>query len=342
MLIRVLQGVLRRLGLQKKQERKLATIRKIAAIKQIENADLIEVAVIDGWEVVVKKHEFRVGELVVYFEIDSWVPNKIAPFLTKPGKEPSTFKGVRGERLRTVRLRGQISQGLVIGVRKLNLFFIKEADDVTAELKVIKWEKDLPKQLQGKFKGNFPTHLFPKTDEPRIQNIFNKIPDCKYEVTLKLDGSSCSIYKYNGKFGVCSRNYELDLEDTANKFVSTIVKYKDIIPDGLCFQGELMGPTIQNNREKLSEFKFFVYNIYDIQKKKYFTPKSRVELCALLKMDHVPIVEAEASKPSSVEQALKAVENIPSLNNKVCEGVVYKTSGFSFKVINNNFLLKEE
>jgi RNA ligase (TIGR02306 family) len=99
-------------------ERKLATIRKITAIQPIEGADAIEVAVVDGWKVVVKKGEFQVDSLAVYIEIDSWVSNDIAPFLSK-GKEPREYEGIKGERLRTVKLRGQISQGLLLPISVL-------------------------------------------------------------------------------------------------------------------------------------------------------------------------------------------------------------------------------
>jgi len=93
--------------------RKMATIRKIDAITPIEGADAIECATIGGWKVVVKKGAFTVGDLAVYCEVDSWIPTELAPFLSK-GKEPREYEGIRGERLRTIRLKGQISQGLLL------------------------------------------------------------------------------------------------------------------------------------------------------------------------------------------------------------------------------------
>ena len=93
--------------------RRLATVRKIDEINPIENADAIEVATVGGWKIVVKKGEFQVGQLAVYFEIDSWIPHELAPFLSK-GQEPREYEGVKGERLRTIKLRGQISQGLLL------------------------------------------------------------------------------------------------------------------------------------------------------------------------------------------------------------------------------------
>jgi RNA ligase (TIGR02306 family) len=93
--------------------RKMASIRVIDSIKPIEGADAIECAMIGGWSVVIKKGEFKVGQLAVYCEIDSWIPTELAPFLSK-GKEPREFEGIKGERLKTVKLRGQLSQGLLL------------------------------------------------------------------------------------------------------------------------------------------------------------------------------------------------------------------------------------
>ena len=89
--------------------RKLASIAEITYIKPIEGADAIECAIVNGgWPVVVKKGEYQVGDVAIYLEIDSWVPHKLAPFLSK-GQEPREYNGVKGERLRTVKLRGPLS-----------------------------------------------------------------------------------------------------------------------------------------------------------------------------------------------------------------------------------------
>ena len=108
--------------------RKLASIRRIDDIQPIEGADAIEVATIDGWKVVVKRGEFTVGDLAVYLEIDSWVPHELAAFLSK-GKEPREYNGVKGERLRTVKLRGTTSQGLLLKIE--DVFKVVEVDGIT-------------------------------------------------------------------------------------------------------------------------------------------------------------------------------------------------------------------
>ena len=63
--------------------RKMASIRSIDNIEPITGADSSEVATVGGWKVVVKKGEFKTNDLVVYLEIDSWVPTSLAPFLSK-------------------------------------------------------------------------------------------------------------------------------------------------------------------------------------------------------------------------------------------------------------------
>jgi len=145
--------------------RKLASIQKIIDIHPIEGADAIEVATINSWKVVVKKGEFNVGDLVVYLEVDSWVPTALAPFLTK-GKEPREYDGIKGERLRTIKLRGQLSQGLILPLEYSPGLYIQgsEDDDVSELLGVVKYDPPVNAQVAGIAHGNFPS-MIPKTDE---------------------------------------------------------------------------------------------------------------------------------------------------------------------------------
>lgn len=99
--------------------RKLATVRKIVEVKLIEGADFIIAYRVDNWWVVDTVGKYVVGDLVIYIEPDSWVPIDLAPFLSK-GKEPREYNGVKGEKLRTIRLRGTWSQGILINLNDLN------------------------------------------------------------------------------------------------------------------------------------------------------------------------------------------------------------------------------
>lgn len=339
--------------------RKLASIRRIADIQPIKDADAIEVATIDGWKVVVKKGEYNVGNLVVYLEIDSWVPHELASFLSK-GQEPREYNGVKGERLRTVKLRGQVSQGLLMPLRPVfaewtdenfrkNILEDEEriGDDLTEALGIQKWEAPISPQLAGQVRGLFPTDLIPKTDQERIQNCFPAIQDkgdVTYEVTLKLDGTSCTIFRFEGELRVCSRNLELKVNDENkdNTLVAMALKIGDRIHNGLAVQGEVMGPGIQGNREGFKEHRFFVFDLFDIREHRYINPVGRRRMCENKGLEHVPVLGEDWKAPISVEEGLALAEG-PSITHKVREGLVWKCNedpSFSFKTISNQFLLK--
>lgn len=349
--------------------RKLASIRKISEIKPIPNADAIEVAVVDGWNVVIKKGEYQVGDLAVYFEIDSWVPHDLAPFLSK-GQEPKEFEGVVGNCLRTVKLRGQVSQGLLLPLSIIDskyrdmLEVPLEGYDVTDELGIKKYEAPIPASLAGEVHGVFPSFIS-KTDQERVQNIINNRQYFlgRWEVTTKLDGSSMTMFIRDDTVGVCSRN--LWLKDNEANTGNTLVRvanelqYKDVLPAvaqevGFDFavQGELMGPGIQKNREKLSKAQFFVFDIFNINEYRYLLPNERHEVLALFRahgveLQEVPIVDAckvLVEEDVSINKFLEFAD-IPSLNHKYAEGVVFKSldqPNKSFKVISNKYLLKEQ
>ena len=343
-------------------ERKLTTIRIISQLKPIKGADLIEVAVIDGWEVVVKKDEFKIGDLCVYFEIDSWIPTELAPFLSK-GKEPREYKGVRGERLKTIKLKGQISQGLALPTSILNdcaidlLLDINQ--DVTDVLNILKWEREIPAQLRGQMADNFPYYI-PKTDQERIQNYIRNLPPDvnQWEITEKLDGSSMTVFRTTNAtmdgsthFGVCSRNYELKLDDVNNSFVATTLRLG--LLDKLhahnlnvALQGELIGPGIQKNPYELSELKYYIYDIFDIDKQRYYLPAERQSLCESLNLKHVPVfANYETDSRTTVSELLTFAEGQSNLNPRTQrEGLVFKNviNNESFKVISNAWLLKND
>ena len=358
--------------------RKLASIRRIADIQPIEGADAIVVATIDGWKVVVKKGEFNVGDLAVYLEIDSWVPHELAPFLSK-GSEPRDYNGVKGERLRTIRLRGQVSQGLLLSLESVGITVLHpeyEVDmDLTELLGIQKWEAPIPAQLQGQAAGMFPTSLIPKTDQERIQNCFGNIQkrakrlvteqvwnaetqtleehpvvvpaDFKeptYEVTMKLDGSSCTIFRWEGELRVCSRNLELKINDENkdNTFVAMALEIGDRLPEGYAVQGEIWGESIQGNKEGIRGQRFSVFDVFDIRDHRYISPVGRRKICDKLGIEHVPILGEDWKAPKSIEEALSLASG-PSINAKNREGVVDKCNedpSFSFKVISNEWLLK--
>ena len=341
--------------------RKLASIKPITYIKPIEGADAIECAIVDGgWPVVVKKGEYKVGDIAIYLEIDSWVPHELAPFLSK-GQEPREYNGVKGERLKTVKLRGQVSQGLLLPIELT--FWRDIGTDLTESLGIQKWEPPIPAQLQGTMKGNFP-HFIPKTDQERCQNlrreIFEEHKDEIYEVTVKLDGSSTTIYVKDGEVGVCSRN--IDLKETEGNSFWKAARDQNIIEPllELCkekgeeyaIQGELIGESIQGNPEKLQGQRFYLFDIYSITCSQYLKTGERYSILDKLKrmgvdVEHVPIVDVDvrvAQAYDSIDDLLEFAEG-PSLNPQTKrEGLVFKSweSDFTFKAIANSYLLKHK
>ena len=328
--------------------RKMATIRKIDEIRPIEGADAIEAAVVGGWVVVIKKSEFKVGDLAVYCEIDSWIPHELAPFLSK-GNEPRVYNGVRGERLRTVKLRGQVSQGLLIPA----LGTFPEGTDMTEALGIQKWEAPIPAQLAGDVEGPFPT-VIPKTDQERIQNLTEQLREWQgnteftWEITEKLDGSSMTVFINGDAEGVCSRNW--NLKETEGNTLWRVARRNDLLTKirktnrNLALQGELIGEGIQGNAYKVTGQDFFVFDIYDIDRGDYMTPFERRVFCDTHGIKHVPVLAKQMVIQEWVTGLLTMADGQSVLNPKANrEGLVFKSNAFdgpSWKVISNRWLLK--
>lgn len=373
--------------------RKLATVRRIDEIQPIEGADKIVKARVGGWWLVTAiDNGFKEGDLVVYLEIDSWVPHELAPFLSK-GAEPREYNGVKGERLKTIKLRGQVSQGLILPIKSdatgwfidtstdyvFTLSNLEEGKDLTEVLGIQKWEKPESGTSGGLTKGSFPPFIR-KTDQERVQNILKEVfidnIEEKFEVSMKLDGSSMTVYAIEEDMinaeasgncpmhvGVCSRNQELKMDQEGNRFVDTVYKIGldaalKTLGKNIAVQGELMGPGIQGNREGFSTYKFFVYDIWNIDEQCYHTPMERMEIMKQLKalcfdhvdFDHVPVIGiitpygpgALTSDLNKQCQELLEFAEGPSINHPIREGLVWKRldGKFSFKTISNQFLLK--
>jgi RNA ligase (TIGR02306 family) len=344
------------------EERKLATIRVIDDLRPIEGADRIELAIVDGWQVVVQKG-YNIGDKVIYAEIDSWIPTKIAPFLSRGGS-PKVFRGLEGNRLKTIKLKGVVSQGLILPIKETleldyevpDCFVPEVGADVTGLLGIIKYEKEIPAGLAGTARGNFPNFV-PKTNQERIQNSWKYLRDDDFAqewmVTEKLDGSSMTVYLKDGVFGVCSRNIDLK-EDETNSFWKAARKYDleaklraffDETGCQIALQGELVGPGIQSNPYHLKEQEFYVFNVYDIDAQGYLDAENTTWLVEeKLLLPLVPVVGI-VTLPVYLESILSVAEGQSQLNNGVDrEGLVFhrKDGRNSFKAISNKWLLAND
>jgi RNA ligase (TIGR02306 family) len=334
--------------------RKLATIQKIKNLEPIPEADKIEKAVVLGWQLVVKKGEFKVGDYCVYCEIDSVLPERPEYEFLRPRKF----------RIKTAKLRGQISQGIAFPInviKELEGVEIKEGLDVSEILGVQKYEPPPAVMTSGQVKGGFPGFI-PKTDEMRIQSV----PDVltRHEnvgkrcyITEKVDGTSATYFIHDGEFGVCSRNLELLETDTNIHWM--VARQHDIegklrkLNRDIAVQGEILGQKIQSNKYKLQAHKVLIYSIFDIDKFAYLKFEDFIALAKEAGLETVPVLRDDYILGTDDVDGLVVLSNDKSVLNPELprEGIVIRPvieaqdpelGRLSFKVVNPEFLLKYE
>ncbi len=329
---------------------KLATIEKIIAIEPHGNADNLEIAKVLGWETIVKKGELKANDLCVFISIDTIIPR--APWSEFLADKKNPDKPIR---LKTIKLRGRYSQGLVLPVSILpeNVRNWQVGADVSAELGVKKYEKELPLALSGVAKGNFPTHLVAKTDEdnglshPDIVAYVESLGDLY--VTQKLDGSSATVIVEKGVITeVCSRNLSLkETEGNAFWYAARKIKISSIY-GGFSFQAEVMGPGIQGNQLKLKEAEFFVFSFFhkgeyenfDLSAYEFWPQMIEKEL----NVKTVPFIRYVKAGEKVDWQALADEQKLP--DGSPAEGIVVRPvkpikfgngRPAGFKIINRNY-----
>lgn len=363
-------------------ERKLATIAKVEDIRVHPNADALELATIRGWQVVVKKGEFTNGDLCVYCEIDSLMPER-------PEYE---FLAPRKYRIKTTKLRGEISQGIAFplsvlesigkldckdkgwllsiqGDNSMRTVPIVIGADVTEVLGVTKYEEPIPASLGGKVEGRFPSHSI-KTDEERIQNLKELFPIYRdhysWIATEKLDGSSMTVFIHDDVFGLASRNLQLK-EDMKNTFWA-VARNKDLEYKmrlfmaktglkSLTLQGELIGEGVQKNKYKLRGQDVRFFRAFDPIKYEFLPYHDFLYAMDDMRLVSVPILDDDFRLPDTFEDLILFADGRSRLYETAREGVVFvakeaihpdarpleKYQGrLSFKVISNKFILKHD
>lgn len=334
--------------------RKLAKVVEIDGIEAIANADAIELATVGGWKVVVKKGEYQSGDKAIYLEIDSFLPegNPLWQFLVD--KSSRIYDGVKGHVLKSVKLRGKVSQGLLLPLTEDTAV----GTDLTEALGISKYEPSIPANLAGEAEGLFPRSI-PKTDQERVQNLSSQWDILRgnlYEVTEKVEGCSMTVYLIDGKFGVCSRN--LDLKENPDNTLWKVaiaqqLQFKlgqvatAISSSNVAFQGELIGEGIQGNYYGIKGHAFYLFDIYDVDRQVYLMPDLVRGLCEQYLVAHCPIIKRVANiSAQSIESLLEWADEKSILNpQKNREGLVFKSADgdrCSFKAISNKFLLGQK
>lgn len=347
--------------------RKLVTVRKIDSIDPIDGADSIEKLTISGWHVVAQKGIHTAGDLIVFFEIDSFLPQEDSRFESFMKFGTRNFEGKVGHRVKTKKLRGVYSQGVVMPLVEFpEITDVDLQADYSETLGIVKYEKQEVTGNCGDAKGTFPWFLR-KSDQERLQNLYNKFSDedreKEYVGTLKMDGSSCSVYYVTGEryedrgIGYCSRNQELKIDYETNpeqtgKFqqgvmnsglFTKVVRLSEIYGGHWMIQGELVGAGIQGNFEKFGKYQVFAYNIFDIEKQEYVdynTFKQMAEAVGLVVVPEIYPAQKILQKP--LEEIMAMADGKGYLAN-YREGLVWKqVDGTSqWKTISNFYLNKE-
>lgn len=351
--------------------RKLASVQTVNAVEPIPNADAIEKIRVLGWWVVVKKGEHRVGDKLVYCEIDSLLPERPEfEFLRagsfKPAQEDSTGAVTlpAGFRIKTAKLRGQVSQGICFPLTILPADApTDEGADVTERLGILKWEPPAPAGMGGKMKikGPFPGFL-PRTDETRVQvleSVLERNRGKTFYVTEKLDGTSFTAFLRQGEFGICSRNLWMDETDESNvlarvskalRLEERLRAVRERLGFDLAIQAEVIGPGIQKNKYALAAATLRTFNLLNLDTGRLLDHDQSLGLLGELQVESVPQL-GTLVLDHGVDDLVAFAEGTSVLNPKVQrEGVVLRPfveeydedvgGRLSFKVINPKFLLK--
>jgi RNA ligase (TIGR02306 family) len=332
--------------------RSLVTIQKVKGISPIPDSDFLELAHIMGWQCVVKKGEFKEGNLGVYYEVDSFLPlDERYEFLRASSYRDNADNG-QGFRIRTMRMRGQLSQGLLLPLEQFpELAGCVEASDVTEKLNVKKWYIPETASSGGTIIGEHPYGI-PASDEIRIQSaleLLDQLNGKPFYITTKMDGTSGIVYYIDGKIGCCSRNKEIKDEETALYWMP-VYKYglKEKLAKlgkNIVLTGEICGPGIQKNRLRLENTEWCVFDVKDWDAGRYLPYDDAFALCSELGLSTVPLEERGDAFDYDLAALLeKAKGKYPSGLDK--EGIVVRNTiapkVISFKVLNNDALLKEK
>lgn len=324
---------------------RLASIQRIQSLHPIPGADRILMARVLGFTTVVKRGEFQPGDLCVWHEPDTVVDaeNPAYAFLAK-----------QRFRLRPARFKGQPSQGLALPLAALPAVGdAREGQDVTAAVRLQKYEKPVPAEIAGDAVGGLPPGLA-RTDEPNLRSHPEAVAELRPHpcaVTLKLDGTSATFAWDGARLRVCGRNYEYRESEThAFWRLARELRLAEKLaarPERLALRGEVFGPGIQKNPAGAGQLSFACFDVFDFGRRRYFDPAAQRELCRELEVPVVPRV-AEGWRVTDLEACLTLANAQQYPNGSPAEGIVIRPLAgtpsavlpggrLSVKVMNENY-----
>ena len=335
----------------------LASIQVISEINPASNADSLELAIIQGWQSVVKKGDFKVGDKIVFVSIDSLMPpasyNK---FLWNKNRPDEMI------RVKTIRLRGNVSQGIVFKMDDLTPDAIQNPEkyevgmDVTELLGIQKYEREIHGSMNANAVGTFATDLISITDEDNLQSnlrVLEELAERDVVLSLKIDGMSFTAL-YDGKFRIFSRRLELNPED--DSVYSRMAKKYDLqnklscMPYKCAIQAEICGPKIQDNPLSLKEEEMFIFNIKLLEREmlgSYYGHQSMIDFCDVRSLPMVPTIKIIEKFDLTLPQLQELANNAKYDNGAEAEGIVIRPLIYQYsrvlrkmlsvKVLNQNY-----
>ena len=341
----------------------LATFETITEIVPIEGADRIELAKVQGWQSVIRKGDYKAGDKVIFVPIDTVLTPAVWNKHLWDKNDPN-----KPIRVRTVRMRGAISQGLIFPTSLVSAQEIWDhMDDPTEDvsiagmLGITKYEKQIHASLAGVAKGDFPNQFVSKTDEDNLKSntrAFAELKNChSVSLSLKLDGTSATFIKeQDGTFRVCSRNLELH-DDVENAHWQMARKYQlqELMKPGTVLQGEIVGPKIQGNPMGLNAPELFCFNYKDLKTNKYVhVDEHTLDLIptGLKWVTHVATLSQAAFQYETIESLQELANKQQYANGAIAEGIVLRGLNeagdlvyseslrkmLSVKIINQNYI----
>lgn len=263
-----------------------AVLANITEIKEIDGVEELELAVVNNnYQVAVPKNSVSVGDKKVFVPAGSWIPSDIVT-MTDSGK----YKDIDGGYLNIKRIQNNWSEGILLELGATDGHNIRE------------WQRELPEEFEPN-KDNCKT--FPKfLKYPELENCHDLGGDLfnskdTFEVTPLLDGISMISYVKDGRFGICSNNYEIQSYTNSNFWkVAKDFNLPNMMSDNLencAFYGTIVGPKIYTNVDKFSNYKYFIHDIFDIKNKTFLSAEDRynafVKLAEFSDFEHVPVFE---------------------------------------------------
>jgi RNA ligase (TIGR02306 family) len=190
-------------------------VSKISKIEEIKGADNIELAIVGGWNCITKKREYKEGDLIIVATTDAVIPQELSDAM-----EVTNYLR-RGQRVRTVKLRGVYSECLIIPSQFAPIgSYHQEGKDMMKIMNIFKYEPPV-KQVQLssgrkiKYKDNPNFHIYYKF--PNIKNTPGMFTEeDEVEITRKIHGT-------NARYGIVRKN-KLSLWDKVRKFLGSTNK----------------------------------------------------------------------------------------------------------------------